>query len=194
MSNDKAINGIRELLNDEGADILETILTEAATAAVKDRVGAAYRAIYKGKFVPFDEKRPYDMDELQEAMTFLLDPDARVRAFSDRDNREAREATGCWTDPAMSGADTREVVSDDNMAVIIEDSERLLKAIAIESFLTDCGVEAQTTSQEELDGWNNWRRDRIARNIREDHLNKEANAKRSKEAVTKMAATLAKLK
>lgn len=187
---------IRELLDAEGAtDILETILTDAATTAVETRVAASYRAIYKGKIngLKFDEPRPYTMDELNEATAFLISPEDTVRAFSDRDNVEGRAPTSNWSDPANSGHDTRDVVSDDNMNVILEDSERLLKAVTIESVLADAGINSTKTSAECLDGWNNWRRDRLARNKTEDAVARKERSEKSKAARKEMAGVLSKL-
>ena len=186
---------IRSLLESETVtDILETILTDAATQAVKDRVWSAYKGIYKGKFVDWFEPRPYDMEELTEGMTFMLDPESRVRGFSDRDNAVGRAPSTSWSDIGNAGGDTRKPISDDNMDMVLEASTLMIKSITIESLLAKAGIEAITTSQEQLDACNNWRRNLIARNKRDEIVNDRINTAKSKEAVASMSEVLSTLK
>jgi len=184
---------IRSILDsNENVEMFELILVNAANQAVKDRVGAAYRGIYKGKFVNFDEPRPYDMEELTKSVTFLLNPTAHVRAYSDLDSVESGD-TG-WGTRGYTGHDTRDVVSNDNMEVIYELSTDLIQAISIESMLAEAGIEATTASPLELESWNLWRKKRIALNLKEDATNKQANAEKNAEAVASMSDILSKLK
>ncbi len=129
----------------EDTDGMRVALNELANRAVYDRVSSLFYISVFSRLVDYGET-PTDA-HVEEAIGIAIAPDDFVRLSEDRTNVNANPVPA----HADYGMDTRQVLSENQYQACIQNSERFMKAVSIETSLTNAGFEPTTTSQEMME-------------------------------------------
>lgn len=137
-------NAKKKMIEIEDTETTREMLQDNADRSLYEEVSGLFWSAVFGKLVDYGEIP--DQNDMETALALVADPDEFVRPFTQR----AEEEPGAANMPGYQ-TDDRQVLSENQYESLIENGNRVLKAIHVGEVLQGLGFEPQKSPQEVYD-------------------------------------------